>query len=180
MRNVIAAITAAAAALVAVSMLGVASAEAPTGTSVRSVSVGGIAIVPIAQNANAAAATAVYRQGMAGAVSDGQSKAEFLASKAGATLGSVQSISEGGGYIGCTGGDETGYAEYQGEQPDFGSPAVSIAATRASPGTAAPGSAPPIRRPTAKQRKRKSPKAKHAAAPSCTLTAQVSLVYSIS
>ena len=180
MRNAIAGITAAAAALVAVNLLGVASAEAPTGSSVRSVGVGGVAIVPIAQNANAAAATAAYRQGMAAAVSDGQSKAEFLASKAGATLGSVQSIVEGGGYIGCTGGDESGYAEYQGEQPDFGSPAVSGGPTRVSPGAAAPTPAPPHRRPTTKHRKRKAPSAKRAAAPSCTLTAQVSLVYSIS
>ena len=53
----------------------------------RTVSVEGVATVPIAQNANLAAATSVYRQGMAAAVADGQSKAEFLASKAGATLG---------------------------------------------------------------------------------------------
>jgi hypothetical protein len=179
-KNAIAAISGVAAALLAVNMLGVASAEAPTGTSVRTVSVGGIAIVPIAQNANAASATAVYRQGMAAAVSDGQSKAEFLASKAGATLGSVQSIAEGGGYIGCTGTDESGYAEYQGEQPDFGSPAGSIGPARVSPGVAAPKSGTPLHRPTTKHRKRKAPTAKHAGAPGCTLTAQVSLVYSIS
>jgi hypothetical protein len=179
MKNVIAGITVAAAALVAVNMLGVASAEAPTGTPVRSVSVGGIAMVPIAQNANAAAATAVYRQGMAAAVADGQSKAEFLATKGGATIGSVQSITEGGGYIGCTGGDESGNAEYQGEQPDFGSPAVSIAGTRVNSGAAPPASPGPLRRPPTKHRKRKAPTAKHAAATSCTLTAQVTLVYSI-
>jgi hypothetical protein len=179
MRNVIAAITAVAAALIAVNMLGVASAEAPTGTPVRSVSVGGVAVVPIAQNATAAAATAVYRQGMAGAVADGQSKAEFLTAKAGAALGSVQSITEGGGYIGCTGGDESGYAEYQGEQPDFGSPAVSIGSARVNSGAAVPGATPLHRPPPGKHRKRRSPTAKRAAATSCTLTAQVTLLYSI-
>jgi uncharacterized protein YggE len=158
-------------------MLGVASAEAPTGTSVRTVSVQGVAIVPIAQGANAAAATAVYRQGMAGAVADGQSKAEFLASKAGATLGSVQSIVEGGGYIGCT--DESGYVEYQGEQPDFGSPAGTISPGRLAAGTAPPTSVPPVRRPS-RHRRHKAPPAKKAAAGACTLTAQVAVVYSIS
>ncbi len=165
------------AGLVAANMLGVASAEAPTaattGTPVRSVSVEGVATVPIAQGANLAQATSVYRQGMAAAVADGQSKAEFLASKAGATLGSVQSISEGGGSIGCSGAEESGYVEYQGEQPDFGyAPSV-------SPGLAA---APAVSKPAKKHPKKKlgSPTAKKAAATGCTLMAQVSLVYAIS
>jgi uncharacterized protein YggE len=178
MRNSIAAITAVVAGLVAANMLGVASAEAPTGTSVRTVSVEGVAMVPVAQGASAAAATAAYRQGMAGAVSDGQSKAEFLASKAGATLGSVQSIAEGGGYISCT--DESGYVEYQGEQADFGSSASTISTSRVAPGTATPTSSPPIRKPTRKHRKRTTPAAKPASAATCTLTAQVAVVYSIS
>ena len=92
-------------------------------------SVEGVANVPIAQDANLATATAVYRQGMAAAMTDGQGKAEFLASKAGVTLGGVQSIVEGGGYIGCTSSEETSYTEYEGEQPDFGSPPSSIAAS---------------------------------------------------
>jgi hypothetical protein len=178
MKSAIAAIMAAAAGLVIANMLGVASAEAPTGTSVRTVAVGGVAMVPIAQGANAATATAAYRQGMAAAVSDGQSKAEFLASKAGATLASVQSIVEGGGYISCT-GDESGYTEYQGEQPDFGSPVGSVSVGRVSPGAASPPSAPPPRRPSTRHRKRRLPAAKRAGATACTLTAQLSLVYSI-
>jgi len=90
-RSAIAATLAVAAGLVAVNMLGVASAEAPTtATPLRSVSVEGVATVPIAQNANLAAATAVYRQAMANAMADGQSKAEFLAGKAAGTLGSVR------------------------------------------------------------------------------------------
>jgi hypothetical protein len=92
MKIAIAATMAAAAGLVAANMLGVAAAEAPTGIPVRTVSVQGVATVPVGQSANVAVATAAYRQGMAGAVADGQSKAEFLASKAGAMLGSVQSI----------------------------------------------------------------------------------------
>jgi uncharacterized protein YggE len=176
-RNAIAAITTVVAGLVVANMLGVASAEAPTGTSVRTVSVEGVAIVPIAQGANAAGATAAYRQGMASAVSDGQSKAEFLASKAGATMGSVQSIAEGGGYISCT--DESGYVEYQGEQADFGSSASTISASRVAAGTAAPTPAAPIRK-SRKHRSHKAPSAKRASAATCTLTAQVAVVYSIS
>jgi hypothetical protein len=179
MRSVLAAIMATAAGLVIASMLGVAAAEAPTGTSVRTVSVQGVASVPIDQSASAAAATAVYRQGMSAAVSDGQSKAEFLTSKAGATLGSVQSIGEGGGYIGCTGGEESG-AEYQGEQPDFGTSPATIVQGRAAPLAEAPPR-PPVRRPTSRRHKRKAgPVAKKAAATTCKLTTQVSLVYSIS
>jgi hypothetical protein len=174
------AITAAAAttvALLAASTLGVASAEAPIASPVRTVSVQGVAIVPIAQGANVAAATAVYRQGMAAAVTDGQAKAEFLAGKAGATLGGVQSISEDGGYISCTGGEESAGVEYQGEQPDFGSPAVSVSPVRVSAGVAAPA----VHKPAVKHRKpRKGPTAKPAIATTCTLSTQVALVYAIS
>ena len=68
-------------ALIAAGMLGVASAEAPTTTSPPpTVSVQGVAIEPIEQSASSATATTVYRQGMAAAVTDGQSKAQFLAS----------------------------------------------------------------------------------------------------
>jgi hypothetical protein len=180
MRNVIAAIAGVLGALVVANMLGVASAEAPTGTPVRTVSVGGVAKVAIAQGADAAAATAVYRQGMAAAVSDGQSKAAFLASKAGVTLGSLQSMVEGGGYIGCTGSGETEYAEYQGEQPDFASPAESGGGpVRLVAGAKAPANAPSVRRPSAKRHKRTAPSAKKAGAPGCTLTAEVTLVYGI-
>ena len=120
MKRAIAVMIAIAAGLFAANMLGVAVAEAPTGTPLRTVSVQGTATVPIGQSASAAAATAVYREGMAGAVADGQSKAAFLAGKLSATLGAVQSVAEAGGYINCTGGPEGGYAEYEGEQPDFG------------------------------------------------------------
>jgi Protein of unknown function (DUF541) len=157
-------------ALVAAGLLGVASAEAPTASPARTVSVQGVATVPVAQGANLATATAAYRQGMAAAVADGQAKAEFLAGKVGATLGSVQSIAEGGGYISCTGG------EYTGEQPDFGSTGVAV--SPAAPRVLA-NAAPGIRKPVVKHRKkkRKRPLAKHASVVSCTLSTQVSLAY---
>jgi hypothetical protein len=174
MKSVIAATLVVAAGLVVVNMLGVAAAEAPTTTPVRTVSVEGVATVPIGQYAKLAEATAVYRQGMADAVADGQSKAEFLAVKAGATLGSVQSIVEGGGSISCTGYEESSYGEYQGELPDFGSPAYDISAAAAP----APEAARTVRKPAAKHPK-KHASAKKASAPVCTLGAQVSLVYAI-
>ena len=96
MRIVIAATVAAAGGLVAAGVLGVATAETPTLPPPRTVSVGEWRQA-ISQSASAAVATAVYRQGMADAVTDGQAKAQFLASKVGATLGPVQSMVEGGG-----------------------------------------------------------------------------------
>lgn len=179
MKRAIAVIVTVAAGLFAVNMLGIAVAEAPTGTPLRTVSVQGTATVPIGQSDNASAATAVYREGMAAAVADGQSKAAFLASKLSATLGAVQSAAEGGGYINCTGGPESGYAEYEGEQPDFGwtppqgivAPVAAAAPTHVA-GRPAPG-APP------KRAKRRHRRAKKAAAVSCKLSAQVSLLYTL-
>jgi hypothetical protein len=181
MRIAIAATLAVVAGLVAANMLGVAAAEAPTTTapSASSLGVEGVARVPIAQDANLATATAVYRQAMAEAMTDGQSKAEFLAGKAAVTLGSVQRIVEAGGYIECTNDEESSYAEYEGEQPDFGSPPSSIAL---SPGAAAPESAtasPGVHRPTLK-RPRKHVAAHKASAAKCELTASVALAYAIS
>jgi hypothetical protein len=173
MKSAIAATIAVAAGLVAANMLGVAAAEAPTTTPVRTVSVEGVATVPIGQYAKLAEATAVYRQGMAVAIADGQSKAEFLAIKSGATLGSVQSIVEGGGSIGCSDGEEESYVEYRGEQPDFGSPTESVSPLRA---VAAPTAA--VGKPVAKRHKKRR-SAKKANAASCTLSTQVSLVYAI-
>jgi hypothetical protein len=176
MRSAVPAAIVAAAGFFAASMLGVAVAEAPTSTPLRTISVQGIATLPLGRQDNAAAATAVYREGMAGAVADGQSKAGFLAGKASATLGPVQSVVEGGGYITCTDG-ESGYAEYEGEQPDFGSaPQPGGAPVFAAAPKAAAGV--PLR-PISRRRKRKHPVAKKAAAATCTLTAQVSLVYAI-
>lgn len=180
MRSVIAATLAVVAGLVAANMLGVASAEAPTTTTapVRSLSVEGVANVPIAQSANLATATAVYRQAMAEAMADGQSKAEFLAGKAAVTLGSVQRIVEAGGYIGCTNDEETNYAEYEGEQPDFGSPPSSISVLPSAESESAPRVGA-VRKPTLKHPKKRV-SAKKASAAKCKLTASVALVYAIS
>jgi Protein of unknown function (DUF541) len=179
MKVAIVATVAVAGGLVVANMLGVAAAEAPTtATPASTVSVQGVATVPIAQYANLAAATAVYRQGMAAAIADGQSKAEFLASKAGATLGSVQSIVEDGGSIGCTDfEEESGYTEYQGEQPDFGSPDAAVSER----GVAAPAAAAAPTHLKKKKRKKtgKSPPAVKSSATACTLSAAVSLVYVI-
>ncbi|MGO9319846.1 MAG: hypothetical protein ACLQBY_03440 [Solirubrobacteraceae bacterium] len=177
MRSVVAATLAVLAGLVVANMLGVAAAEAPTTTTtatpVRTVSVEGVATVPIAQEANRATATTVYREGMAAALADGQSKAEFLTAKVGGTLGSVQSIVEGGGFISCTGEETSGYVEYKGEQPDFGSSAQPVSVFR----TEAPAvkSAPK----PAGNRRKKRPAAKKASVAGCTLSAQVALVYAI-
>jgi hypothetical protein len=176
MRNLIAATLAVVVGLVFANMLGVAAAEAPTNSTtapMRTISVEGVATVPVAQGANRATATTAYREGMAAALADGQSKAEFLAGKAGVTLSSVQSIAEGGGSISCSGGDESEYVEYQGEQPDFGQTNESV-----SPIEAAAPRAPTLHKPAAKRRK-KHPTAKKATAGSCTLSTQVSLAYSI-
>jgi hypothetical protein len=166
MRIAIASIAGAAAALAAASMLGVAAAEAPTTSPTRTVSVVGVASVPIDQTANASQANAVYRQGMAAAIADGQEKAAFLAGKAGATVGAVQTISERGGDISCS--SEEQYVEYRGEQPDFASsPVVTPVLAGAK--------APSVRR-----RQSRRPTAKRAAAISCTLRTSVALVYPLS
>jgi hypothetical protein len=176
MRIVIAASLAAAAGIAAVSVLGVASAEGPTTTPPQhTVSVPGVATESIDQHASAATATTAYHQGMLDAVADGLSKAQLLAGKVGASLGPAQTVVEGGGYISCA--SEFGNAEYEGAQPDFGSPGISIAAPRL--GTARPlGSA---RRPTVRRGKlHRAPAAKTAAPATCVLSAQVSLLYALS
>jgi hypothetical protein len=180
MRTAIVATAATAAGLVAANMLGVAAAEAPTGsTAVRSVSVAGVAVVPVTQGASAAVATAAYRVAMSAAVSDGQSKAEFLATKTGAALGAVASIAEGGGSISCTDASGSEYAEYTGEQPDFGYAQPPAGTIRAAAGVAAPSGAPAVKRLHRSKRRRTSPTAKKATAPGCTLSTQVSLTYAI-
>ncbi len=183
MKSVIAAIVAVTAGLLVANMLGTAAAEAPTtgatgpsGVAVRTVSVQGVAIVPLPQSANEATANGVYRQAMANAIGDGQSKAEFLASKVGVTLGGVQSVAEGGGSIECK-SNESEYVRYEGEQPDFGH--AESRAVYAAPAVA-PG-ASLQKKPKRSKHKHKKPKAKSAAAAdvTCALSTQVALVYSI-
>jgi hypothetical protein len=180
-RGVLAALLTGVLVLVAVSMLGVASAEAPTGSaSARTLSVEGVGTLPVGSRDSAAAATAVYREGMAKALVDGQSKAAFLAERSGAALGAVVSIVEGGGYIECT-GTSTEYAEYEGQQPDFGEGLQPPSVSTAAPGAAAsPSKQQAASRVTHRpQRRHRRQVAKKSSAASCTLTANVSLVYAI-
>jgi hypothetical protein len=177
------AVLAAVAALVIANMIGTAVAEAPTTTTLRTVSVEGIGTQPIAQNADAATATGVYRQAMAAAEADGRSKAEFLTGNVGAGLGAAQTITEDGGGIECSSGGEEGWEPYQGEQPDFGSArnAGQVLSSTASPTAASSPSkesSSAVKRKSSKRHKKhKRPVAKKATAPGCKLTAQVSLAY---
>ena len=148
------------------------SSTPQTTAPLRTVSVEGVAKAPVASTASSEAAIAAYRQAMAAAITDGQAKAQFLAEKAGATLGQVQSIAEGNGYIQCP-----GEVEYEGAQPDFGSGSI-IAARSLSP------RGEPLRltkvhkaKPPAKHHKRRT--AKKSAAESCTVSTQVALVYQL-
>jgi hypothetical protein len=179
MKLTLTAVLAAVAALVIANMIGTAVAEAPTTTTLRTVSVEGIGSQPIAQNADAATATGVYRQAMAAAVTDGQAKAEFLTGRVGATLGAAQTITEDGGGIECSSGGEEGWEPYQGEQPDFGSArnAGQVLSSTTSPAAASSPSSTVKRTSAKRHRKHKRPVAKKATAPGCKLTAQVSLAY---
>jgi hypothetical protein len=154
-------------------------ATALTATPPRSVSVEGVANESIADAADAATATAVYRQGISDAIADAQTKAQFLASKTGATLGAVQSIVEGDGNISCPGA-----LEYEGEQPDFGSGIAlgNVVGATNTPVVRAPiaAASKPVVHVNKKARKRHSATAKKAAVANCTLSAQVFLVYALS
>jgi hypothetical protein len=188
MRIAVIATVVVAASLILVGVLGVASAETTTTATtttpatattisppLRTVSVQGVSIEPIEQSASAAAATGVYRQAMAAAVSDGQTKAQFLASQASATLGQVQSMAEGGGYIQCAGSEEG----YLGAQPDFGS-AGNYATPQVGPRALAKPLAPKPAVRSRKPKRKKKSVAKKASATTCTLSTQVSLVYALS
>lgn len=192
MRGVIAGMAILSMALIAVSMTGVASAEtqaAPstsTGADSPSVSVEGVASVPLAQGASAARATAEYRQAMAAAEIDAHEKAEFLAVKAGGVLGGALSITEDGGSISCSGSEEGGYVEYTGEQPDFGESSVSP--TPLERAASSPATPKPVSKRHHKRRRKHHSKssAPHAAAASsstavsCSLSARVALSYALS
>jgi hypothetical protein len=189
MRGALAATLAVAAGLFVANMLGVAAAEAPTSTTptttitmpARTVSVEGVAHVAIAQEATVEAADAAYHQGMETAVADGHSKAELLVDKAGATLGSVQSITEDGGSIECRTKNEEGesevfgYAPYKGEPPD--------SSTESGRFVAAPLAAAKAPRtsktPTVRRKRNHATAKKASSSVVCELTARVSLVYTI-
>jgi hypothetical protein len=175
MRTAIVATAGTAAVLVAASMLGIASAETSTTPPVRSVSVEGVGGAPIDQEANSAAADAAYRLGMAAAIADAQAKAEFLAAHAGGTIGAVQGIVEDGGGLECTSpGEPNSYANYLGAQPDFGNSSVRTVGVVAPEAASKATGAPTV---NVKGHKKKKTKAKKSSAASCTVTAQVSIVY---
>jgi Protein of unknown function (DUF541) len=180
MRIAILACGAAAAGLVLAGVLGAASAETPTPTvaPARVVSVQGVATEPVAQSASAQSATAVYHQAMSEAVADGLTKAQLLAGKATATLGDVQSMTEDGGSIQCAVD-----AEYEGEMPDFGSPdsAGSGVGFDVSGRAVAPAASAVSGKPTSTHAKhKKHHAAKKSSLASCTLVAEVSLIYPLS
>ena len=177
-----------------------ASAQAPaalaegTATPPRLVAVQGVANVPISQHASLTEADAAYRQALAAALSDGQGKAEYLASKLGASLGQVQSIGEEGGSISCSGGEPEASAEYEGAQPDFGY--AELRTPLVSAGTATPITVPARSAPTSNRRKTSKVKrqrhrkghhavkrarhpARKADAVTCTLSAGVSLSWAL-
>jgi Protein of unknown function (DUF541) len=144
------------------------------------VGVEGLATVPISRTASAPEANATYRQALAAAVADGLEKAEFLASKTGSKVGSIQQISEDGGSIECIVyaevGPERDYEQYEGAQPDFGSVVVryddSVAERAAAPRDAV---SPAVRK---QHKKKHEAKAKKATATSgCTLSTQIVLSY---
>jgi hypothetical protein len=178
MRLGLTAMLVAAAALIAAGLLGVASAEAPTTTPVRTVGVEGTGNAPIAREANATVANAAYRQAMAAAISDGLEKAQFLATRVGGTLGAVQSVVEENGYVSCEGeGNE--YNSYLGVEPDFGSgqaPSGRFEEAAPSASSRSRGSAPTTAH---KSKPKNKKKAKKASAVSCTVSASVAINYEL-
>jgi hypothetical protein len=174
------------AAVAVVGLLAVAAGEGPAGSaSPRTISVEGTATVAIGAHDSAAAATGVYREGQAKALADGQAKAAFLAEKLGVALGVATSTVEQGGYIECAGTVDE-YAEYEGEQPDFGyglqpasgaSSGSSVPAVGASPAEEAGNAVRHVKHRPKRGAKRPARAAAQNAASSCNLTADVALVY---
>lgn len=172
----------------AIAALGVAAAEGPAGsTSSRVVDVEGVGVTPIPSNATAAQATAVYREGQAKALSDGQAKAQFIAEKEGVALGVPVTTVEDGGSIECSGFVEgegySRYAPYEGEQPDFGVARLASSGSGSAPsvmGTAAPAASAKsvVHRPKGKHKRHTAKKAA-ASAPTCNLTAEITLAYAL-
>lgn len=178
MKLIVAVVGIVAVALIAASVLGVAGAEttttssAPAAAPLRTVSVQGVAGAPLEPTASSATADSVYRQAMAAAIADGQSKAQFLAEKVGATLGAVQSVGEGSGSIECPNEEE-----YQGAQPDWGSGSSSYTPEPLVASAKGSVKAPTVKKPH-KHRKRAT--AHKANVEPCTLSTQIALVYQLS
>jgi hypothetical protein len=176
---------------VVAAVLGVASAEGPAGSSsARVVDVEGVGVVPIPAKATAAQATAVYREGQAKALTDGQSKAQFIAEREGVALGVPITTVEDGGSIECSGWVEgegySRYVPYEGEQPDFGVARLAgsgggspnAMGTAAPPAAAGPSAQRVARRPKGKKKRHTASKAS-VSAPGCNLTAEITLAYAL-
>jgi hypothetical protein len=183
MKIMIPAVVVATAGMTAAGLLGVAWAETPPVTPTpgtfpqRTVGVQGVASEQLPSDASTATATSVYREAMAAAIVDGQSKAQFLAEKTSATLGAIQNVTEGGGYIECE-----GEVEYTGGQPDFGSVTSYGVAAPLNRSVAAGGAVPGKVKGKVKRKKKvhKQGTAKQATSGTCMLSTQVSLVYALS
>ncbi len=160
-----AAATGMAAALLAVAPV---TAGAETGPLLHTVTVQGVAEVPISASADQPAAVAAYRAAMAAALADGLSKAQFLAAQVGTTVLSPASVSpgilEGSGYISCPSG-----VEYSGRQPDWGFGGVPIAVSAPVAKTTRPT--------TVHHKRRKRHTVKKATSPSCTLSTGLTISY---
>lgn len=175
MRITISAGVAAAIALAVGGLVGVGQATETTTTgsgAVRSVSVEGVALVPIDGTADASTADGTYRKALAEAVTDGRSKAQLLAEKTGSSVGAIQTVTEGDGSIECQEG------EYEGVLPDFGQGG----AVFATPGAAAvsPNRAVAKHKSAPGRARRKRREAKKADVTGCMLSAHVGLVYELS
>jgi hypothetical protein len=167
--------------------LGIASGEGPAGSSVsRTADVEGVGVVPIPPKASAAQATAVYREGQAKALADGQTKAQFIAEREGVALGVPVTTVEDGGTIECSGWVEgegfSRWVPYEGEQPDFGVARLASGSGAVPPapvsGSAVKAAPHVSHRPKGK-RHRTSAKKAAVSSPSCQLTAEVTLAYAL-
>lgn len=89
--------SAAAIAIAAAGVVGVASADGPSTPANRTVTVTGDANLTVnCGRKGASDVDAVYREALAQALAEAQDKAGFIAGKVGATLGAAQSVTENG------------------------------------------------------------------------------------
>lgn len=143
------------------------TAAAETTPLLHTVTVQGVAEVPIGASANQPAAVAAYRAAMAAAIADGLSKAQFLAAQVGTTLDNISpGIVEGSGYINCPSG-----VEYSGSQPDWAFGGGQFAASTPAP-------VAKVTRPSTAHKKRpKHHAVKKAASPSCSISAGLTITF---
>ncbi len=152
-------------------------AGAETITTVHTLSVVGVGRVPISQTANAVEANNNYHQALTQAVGDGALKASLVASQAHARLGSIEAISEASSSVTCK--SEEREAGYKGAEPDSGSvegPLVAVALAAPAPAPQKPKK-PATHKKTRRHRRLLAHKAE--VAPTCEVTAQLTLIYAL-